>query len=132
MKITDLTNEQLDYWCARAQGFEVVTGKLALDRTDYPVLIKSTYGYENPVTKYWLATSYTNNYEYHPGTNWQQAGELVEKFEIQLFCFKSSSTAVIYADDDDEAPTTKTADTPQRAIILAVVSFVYGEDVPDE
>ena len=112
MKITDLTNEQLDYWTAKAQGWE-------LD--------------ENPngATNWVRDDEWMRKYSYTPSTNWQQAGELVEKFKLTLLYNELKEEWI--ADEfssfgDDE----QRADSPRKAICMACIASVYGEEIPDE
>ena len=112
MKLTNLTNEQLDKAVALAQGWkwnEGIEGKLS--------------GWFNPKLNATLVSSY------HPSTNGGQAMELVKKMEH--FLLSKQSTArfmVLYTNDADFV----LADTLERAICMAVVASEYSEDELEE
>ena len=112
MKIYDMTNEQLGYWCAKAQGW------------------KKKYPYNN-LEPYWLDDTGTiihSDWEYHPTTNWQQAGELVEKFEVAVYMGSDDSDQEYWFAKCTVGGMGK-ADTPTRAICMAVIASVYGEEI---
>ncbi len=105
--ITELTDEELDYWVAKAQGWELIN-----------------YG------SCWKSEQFTHTItrvSYHPTSNWQQAGELIEKFDCSLEYYNSCNCWGATARSSDM----EVADTPQRAICLAVVASKYGEEVED-
>jgi len=57
---------------------------------------------------------------YDPINNWQQAGELIEKYKFDLRYIGDSPTRVWMASSGSNV--TMFADTPQRAICLAVLA----------
>lgn len=111
MKITDLSNEQINYWVAKAQGWKHSAGYWR-------------YDYETQKTGKEIV--YKN---YHPSTNWQQAGELVEKFKLELWCLGDNWKAGTVTLTDGVVAK---ADTPRKAICMAVIASVYGDEVNDE
>ena len=88
-----MTNEELDKAVAEAQGW----------------VHETEWGIWTP-------------HNYHPSTNWQQAGELLEKYKIDLEYVDTNWEATIW-DLLNNVPIAETAaDTPQRAICLAVLA----------
>lgn len=70
--------------------------------------------------------------DYHPSTNWKQAGELVEKFKIVIgFVENEKSEWGAREAYKTSLNDMHFADTPTRAICLAVVASVYGEEVDE-
>ena len=95
-----MTNEELDKAVAEAQGWKHVAN------SDWEFMRNGAM---------WLAS------QYHPSTNWQQAGELVEKYEIdinlvqhditgEIVCAQASGSSPVYDIDY------------KRAICLAVLA----------
>lgn len=101
MKINELTTVQLDYWVAKAQGWTQDT----------------LWGKWKPA-------------EYHPTTNWQQVGELIEKFKIMLIYQVQIKKWV--AQFSEDVPTMNYADDPKVAVCMAVIASVFGDEVSDE
>ena len=100
---SEMTNEELDSAVATAQGWKLLTGDLANE------------------PDYWVNGN-IYKCDYHPSTNWQQAGELVEKYKIDLEYVDTNWEATIW-DLLNNVPIAETAaDTPQRAICLAVLA----------
>jgi hypothetical protein len=95
-----MTNEELDKKIAELQHLEFVECSLK----DKTMLIAVGYG------------------EYSPSTNWQQAGELVEKYKVELFNHIEDGSWSAYARGQTVGEGGR-ADTPQRAICLAVLAL---------
>ena len=111
--IAQQANEELDRKVAEAQGWKLLTGDLANE------------------PDYWVNGN-IYKCDYHPSTNWQQAGELVEKYKIDLEYVDTNWEATIW-DLLNNVPIAETAaDTPTRAICLATVASVFGDEVSDE
>ena len=55
--------------------------------------------------------------EYHPTTNWQQCGELIEKYKLSLWFSRADNLWVC----TDHRITDITGKTPQEAVCKAVV-----------
>jgi hypothetical protein len=124
MKVSELTGSELDYWVAKAQGWE-----------------KKTFIRGGLV--YWSngVTSSINIESYTPTTNWQQCGELIEKFKLVISQNGDDWTAQV---NKPRPPTAKPysaksylgpigyGSTPQEAICRAVVASVFGDTVPDK
>ncbi len=61
---------------------------------------------------------------YHPSTDWRQAGELIEKYAITLTPYGDVHGNVCeWRAITSESKGYATADTPQRAICLAVLEL---------
>lgn len=112
MKVSELGREALNRWTAKAQGWKLDCTGRWLDDDQF---------------KAWKI-------DYTPSTNWQQAGELVEKYEISLG--KHGSLEIWAADLNPHNIGTLGKNwhgpTPQIAICRAVVASVYGDEVPEE
>ena len=108
INISGLTDEQLDGWVARSQGWELIKPQL------------------NSATWYWdTLNKITPNRSYSmytPSTDWQQCGELIEKFKPVLHVGNVYTRCEI-------GDANIVATTPQEAICRAVVASVYGEYV---
>ena len=102
-----MTNEELDKAVAEAQGWTLINKVSGLD-----AFIGT-----------WVSENVRIDQEfYHPSTNWQQAGELLEKYKIDLEYVDTNWEATIW-DLLNNVPIAETAaDTPQRAICLAVLA----------
>mgnify|MGYP001552717862 CR=1 FL=1 len=96
-----MTNEELDKAVAEAQGWS----EDWLDESKGLGLWIKSLGGES----IGMGT-------YHPSTNWQQAGELLEKYKIDLSFDGEDCLAEISGNYFAYA------DTPQRAICLAVLA----------
>jgi hypothetical protein len=91
------TNEELDRKIAEAQGFEVDTWASIND----------------------TAINISGDWQqYHPSTNWQQAGELIEKYVLRL----ERAPTGMWICRPNGCPTWSRADNPRRAICLAVLA----------
>ena len=109
MKTSELTGDKLDYWVAKAQGWNLDTE------------------YDDRCNQY---TALTGRRFYTPSTNWQQCGELIEKFEADLGPFHSQQwIACVWSGSEEFS---MDGITPQEAICRAVVASVYGEEVPND
>jgi hypothetical protein len=113
MKVSELTGKELDKWVAMAQPsedkrFAVTAGLFTLGIPPQ---------------------SYCDGDPYTPTTNWQQCGELIERFELIVWPSDDSewSASVMPLSDKDYF-----GSTPQEAICRAVVASVYGDTVPDK
>lgn len=117
MKTSELTGDKLDYWVAKAQGWvhRVTTEHMA------------KRGFDEPF--YWRIPSKGFCSQYHPSANWQQCGELIEKFDIELVYHPRSSG---FRSRSGISGPFFHGSTPQEAICRAVVASVYGEEVNDE
>ena len=116
MKITDLTDEQINYWVAKANRWEeerpqdkqfiTANGNRVCVLDKPPIL-----GYEG--------------WHYHPTTNGEQCFELIEKFEIWSLYWDEESNWIAITKLMKEG----TAVNPKRAVCLAVIASVYGDEV---
>lgn len=114
MKVSELTGDKLDYWVAKAQGWDKSFNKLGL----YAVWV-TEYG-DEPI------------HHYKPTTNWQQCGELIEKFNLNLLRLDDGwKSGYVYSYADKDVMFAK-GSTPQEAICRAVVASIYGEEVSDD
>lgn len=106
MKVEELTNEQLNYWTAIAQGWKT----------------------DPKVNSYWRMGGVRTVYKwfYIPSTDWKQAGELIENYNLSLYYDESFGWSVDYGGSTDVY-----ADTPQRAICMAVTTSKFGYEVDD-
>jgi len=109
-KITDLTDQQLCHLCATAQGWRVHNKAYVTDSLEMGNLLID---------------------HYDPINNWQQAGELVEKYGLWLVKRYTGLWDCGNESDREIDCIRIKADTPQRAICLAVVASVYGDEVEE-
>jgi len=118
MKVSELEGQALDYWTAKAQGWRKA-------RHDNPAIFCSIWnGNRTPVK------------EYTPSTNWQQAGELVDKYNLiiqplleKIHIWGASKVYDWDMNDDPMYEWVQKGPTPQIAICRAVVASVYGEEI---
>ena len=98
-----VVNEELDKAVAKAQGWEHIAN------SDWEFMRNGAL---------WVAS------QYHPSTNWEQAGELLEKYAITLTPYGDVHGNVCeWRAITSESKGYATADTPQRAICLAVLEL---------
>lgn len=134
MKTSELSSDKLDYWVAKAQGWEKL----------YNDILGTIWAHNDELME--------RTCSYHPATNWQQCGELIEKFGVGLRpqtpkdhddYIGGNHHATILRDKsktyDYGIPPTVIFDqigqygsTPQEAICRAVVASVYGDTVEEE
>lgn len=120
MKVSELSNEQLDYWCAKAQeldGFPVMDGDHIAGYKIYCDPKDST-----------RRSDLRRSEWYYPSTNWQQAGKLVEKFKVDVNWF-ADNTWKSFCMTKHSVTVEQYADTPTRAICMAVIASVCGEEI---
>jgi hypothetical protein len=126
MKVSELTNEQLDYYCGKINEWEH---------------IGSCQWFSNPKTPEEKFVPC-----YRPSTNWQQAGGLVEKYRIvteydhdnfldndpcwYAFVYDLDKPIAGYRGSYEEKSRSE-ADTPCRAICMAVIASVYGDEIEE-
>ncbi len=118
MKTSELEGTELDYWVAKAQGWELI---------DF--LGDGEMYWNDPHSTY-----IKRKCGYHPTTNWAQCGELLEKFEMHLFRPSRWSPkndiwgamTNVHVDAVGEGHDQKTA------ICRAVVASKFGEEVSDD
>jgi hypothetical protein len=105
MKPSELTNEQADYLCAKAQGWVE-----EIDDCGSPYwFIGETY------------TGYSSG-EYTPSTNPVQWGELIEKYGVALSPVEIWWGAEVFGSEYSAV-----GDTPGRAVVNAIIASVYGD-----
>ena len=107
--VATLTGKDLDYWVARAQGWDC-----------------DEYGnwYEDYVGGAEIV------YDYTPSTNWQQCGELIIRFRVyldHLISGKWRAQSLLKLGTNSAK-----GSTPQEAICRAVVASVYGDTVGED
>jgi len=112
--ITDLTNPQLDEWCARAQGLE------RLEDTDRGDVFLNTFNWW-----YKGARKYRRE-EYSPTTNDAQAMGLADAFGLIVTHHAKRAWAPNYKGGIQSGETTRIA------ICRAVIASVFGEYVEIE
>lgn len=136
MKVSELTGAELDYWVAKAQGWEY--GKDAFGdywQAEFPQASnKSIFGEPLGI----------RIRDYYPTINWQQCGELIEKFNADVFYVDNGnrwSCRVVMSDWTETGgiknitiyrSDLQYGSTPQEAICRVVVASVYGKEVPAE
>jgi hypothetical protein len=108
MKVSQLTDEQANSWCAKAQGWE--------DKPDdwWP--------------PYWFIGKTYTGYayeEYTPSTNPVQWGKLIQEYGVAL-----SPVEVWWGAEVFGSEYSAVGDTPGRAVVNAIIASVYGEEVP--
>jgi hypothetical protein len=107
IKVSELEGAALAYWTAKAQCWEE---RMSVNGV--------CYWY--PESE-WVVS-------YRPDVNWRQAGELLEKFDVD--CIRSHVDPLGWYGCVGEN-SMEEGDTPQKAICRAVVASVYGEEVED-
>lgn len=114
MKFTEADDKTLNYWAARAQGWNVCSFLTGSDR--YWTKPFEMGGDE-------MICSVDN---YDPYNNWQQCGELLEEFNMSVGILYGRWCAVAKKSE------IQAADNPRRAIVLSICIATYGEEVPNE
>lgn len=117
MLVSELTGNDLNHWVAKARGWELVPAQ----NNDGEILPWNV----------WLDFNdkfIGHEYEYEPDTNWQQCGELIEKFKVTIWptCRRE------WVANTWKRNHPNSGSTSQEAICRAVVASVYGEEVPNE
>jgi len=110
MKVSNMTNEQLDHWVAKAQGWK----------------------YRDLSNPLWLGEMPNGGIEasdYSPTTNWEQCGELIEKYQIGLIVPETHWVAELFKTGKPKVYAE--AQNPRTAICRAVVASVFGEEVSE-
>ena len=115
MKVSELTGDNLDYWVAKAQpnsGIYIASNG------------KPYISYDSCEADY-----------YHPSTNWQQCGELITDFGIEVKPLQNRMDGSWYAICKYYSCYRNNGSvglSAQEAICRAVCASVYGEEVSDE
>ena len=126
--IKDMTDEQLNEWAARVQELEVKKGSMG-----FLYLIERG--------KYHCGKTTRQGDRYDPITSGQQAMDLVVAFKIDHEFMSALSKSLWKVDDvcgayitdkDGEATAAGFGETPNKAIIRAVIASVYGTFVEIE
>ena len=134
MKVSELIGVELDYWVAKAQEWKM----LDIGDEERSVLVwlnKEGYSadfYVSDTNK----VSGTTLPSYTPSTNWQQCGELIDKYLIEI---QTSGDGLWLAnmwpvaDTSSGRPSTSNyligAESPLVAICRCVVESKYGNEV---
>ena len=127
MKVSELTGSELDYWTAKAQGLgEYKNWEDGDYDGEYPCFLIDLDGY------CWWYENEDGYDPYRPSTDWQQAGELIEKFKVKVWYSSGKWVAETYKRNRVDITVWGVSSTPQEAICRAVVASVYGEEVEDE
>ena len=117
--IKDMTDEQLNEWAARAQGWTKQESNSVTNegRLEW-VGTKGEYKFFTDV--------------YNPVTNGQQAMDLVVKFRLELTIGEEDWWARKCWHPRAEKPKSYAGSTPNKAIVRAVIASKYGEYVTIE
>jgi Bacteriophage P22, NinX len=121
MKISELSNEQLNYWVAITRGWE----HLAADAFDEGGVWYFGSG------KLPHCDSISRE-DYTPCSDWKQAGELIEEFKIDIYCTQAWPLQ-IQAEIHNPKPiqlSTQYGSTYMRAICKVVIAQKFGWTVP--
>ena len=112
-KITALTDEQINYWVAKAQGWDEI----------------EQHGFSNEDV--WLhGSDYVMNVsDYTPTTNSAQAWDLMIKYELLVGKMHNEERYGAKSLTTQNINDISFADTPQKAVCLAVIASVYGEEI---
>jgi len=120
-RIEDLTNKQLDYFCAIAQGW----------KKEYSESSGCFYWTLNNVSL-WVVHG-IHKYCYHPTTNAEQCMEIMERKKISVnFEFEGCWSADNYNVADATRDSVMHGTTAKRAIIACFVKHELGEEVDCE
>ena len=123
MKTAELTGAMLDYWVARAEGWEAIGGGW----------------FSRPGYAEWSMKAWT------PSTNWAQGGPIIEREKIALWadgdvfsaahpscpdqCYYDAADGRI---DNSGVNAKIMSDTPLIAAMRAYVASKFGDEVPDD
>lgn len=102
-----MNNEQLNYWVAKAHGWSM----------------NSDGCWEENGKAVHCEFSMVPN-KYSPSTNWKQAGELIEKYKLDINYHYESDGWECWSNLKKPAYNV----SPQRAICMAVIASVFGEE----
>jgi hypothetical protein len=113
MQIADLTDTQLNYWVAKAEGIEV----------KYSAAMEQWRVMDEPTEIWW-----------EPHRNWAQAGPVIEREGIGFF--RAESPGPEYGDEawvasDAHDACTYRGTTPLIAAMRAYVASKFGDEVSD-
>lgn len=111
MKVSELTDRQLDYWVAKSRGWiNYPNDSKELGSIWHIEPDKAPFGEIIPVDKH------------TPSTNWIHCGELIEKYRLYLNPSPHGWIAIARGKH-------YLADTPHRAVCMAVIASVYGDEI---
>jgi hypothetical protein len=110
--ISKLTGDELNHAVALAMG------------------LKKGVKFGFPVYTNEDGNSICNIHNYHPSHNWEQCGELIDRFNVSL-TFEEDDlwSAWIMPDDRSNGDIVAYGATAQQAICRGVVASVYGDEV---
>jgi len=114
-QIKDLTDDEINYWVAKAQGFVFREGN----------------GFSNPAM--WMLGD-DEQYEirnYKPVSNWSQAGELLEKFLMDVRISESKINMYRPVSEPWNYHYIISDRDYKKAICLAVIVSIYGEEIEE-
>jgi hypothetical protein len=120
MNLQDKTDDELNRMVAEAQGW---------------IIISDAAGNAIWGTHQARSGAIVRVDMYAPCTNWKQAGELVEKFDIDLHAYVKEGRARSWYANNFNSNNTQmrwskhhaNADTPQRAIVMAAIAALSKE-----
>ncbi|PHM37158.1 phage protein NinX family protein [Xenorhabdus innexi] len=151
LKTSELTGRALDFSVAQAIGMDIyICGRASDDEYGW-IGYKKSFGliqdsvdvavaaFEKPVITVGFCgeiciESQTKSQKYSPSTNWEQCGQLIDIFGMELTNELVNDTWRYYATCPHLMGEYQHGDTPKIAICRAVVAAELGNevDIPDE
>lgn len=113
MKTSELTGALLDYWVARAEGWEVAEGRRGKIWRDAEGAAKC------------MRDSWT------PSNSWAQGGPIIEREDIVVERVKTAGDATLYF-KARKYPQLETGDSYLIAAMRAYVASKFGDEVSDD
>ena len=121
MKVSELEGTRLDFWVARADGY----GESFIDGLDGCCYLNEQ--------------RYADSCMFMPSTNWQQGGELIEKYEIDIAFgmgtpkYEGMVTALKHdvPNPDFYNHGMWFGKTPLIAAMRCIVASVYGDEIKE-
>lgn len=115
MKVMDLSNTQLDFWVAKAEGIEVKY---------------SSSG------EFWRVIDVEGVIQWLPHGDWSQGGPIIEREGIGFFRAPTPGNPEygeeLWVASDAQDEYTQRGKTPLIAAMRAYVAAKFGEELPDQ
>lgn len=119
IKVSEMTNEQLDYWVAKAQGW-VIEMELS------PWWVRTDGCSMHPVKDVLPHRAYT------PSTSWEFAGDLLDAFKMDTRHHKDGVSFYRPISQGWTHNHIVTGEDQLRTLCMAVIISKFGEEIEDE